>query len=73
MGVLLNLTNETKAELLKHLENYGFIVLNMNFEELKKEGYIKDLYFEKGILFRIEDKPMQNNSIKVFRFGRLKR
>ena len=64
-SLIVNLTDEGKAELLKKLESYGFTVLNMTFEELEKEGYIKDLYFEEGILFKIEDKPIKNNSITM--------
>lgn len=62
---MVNLTNEGKAELLVKLENYGFTVLDMTLEELENQGYIKDLYFEEGILFRIEDKPIKNNSITM--------
>lgn len=64
-SLIVNLTDEGKAELLKKLEIYGFTVLNMTFEELEKEGYIKDLYFEEGISFKIEDKPIKNNSITM--------
>lgn len=62
---MVNLTDEGKVELLKELESYGFTVLDMTFDELEKQGYIKDLYFEEGILFRIEDEPMKNNSITM--------
>ncbi|QUH18860.1 hypothetical protein [Alkaliphilus sp. B6464] len=62
---MVNLTDEGKTELLKKIESYGFKVLDMTFEELEKEGYIKDLYFEEGILFKIEDKPIKNNSITM--------
>lgn len=62
-STMKNLTDETKAELLKTLENYGLTVLDMSFEELKKQGYIEDLYFKEGILFKIEDEIMKNNSI----------
>lgn len=64
-SLMTNLADETKAELLKQLGSYGFIVLDMSFEELQKQGYIKDLYFKEGILFRIEDEPIKNNSITM--------
>jgi len=62
---MVNLTDKTKAELLKELDKYGFIVLNMTFKDLKSQGYIKDLVFKKGILFQIEDEPFKNNCIKM--------
>lgn len=60
-----NLSNEEKLSLVKDLEKYGYIVLNMTFEELEKEGYIKELYFKEGILFKIEDEPANGNSITM--------
>ncbi len=62
---IINLNDEEKAALLKELESYGFTVLDMTIEELKEEGYIKDLYFEEGILFEIEDEPIEGNSITM--------
>lgn len=62
-SLIVNLNDEEKAELLKELENYGFTVLDMTIEELKEKGYVKDLYFEEGILFEIEDEPIKRNSI----------
>lgn len=62
---IVNLTDEGKAKLLNEVESYGFKVLDMTFGELEKEGYIKELYFEEGILFRIEDNPIKNNSITM--------
>jgi Ca-activated chloride channel family protein len=62
---MVNLNNDTKEKLLKTLEDYGLIVLDMTFEELEKQGYIEDLYFKEGILFKIEDEPMKNNTIKM--------
>lgn len=64
-SLIVNLNDEEKAELLKELENYGFSVLDMTFEELKDKGYVKDLYFEEGILFRIKDEPIKGNSITM--------
>ena len=51
--------------LLKSLEDYGFEVLNMTMDELMENGYISELYFEEGILFRIEDQPFKNNSVSM--------
>jgi len=62
---MMNLTDETKAELLNRLEDYGLIVLDMNFKELEEQGYIQDLYFKEGVLFKIEDEPMKNNTITM--------
>jgi Ca-activated chloride channel family protein len=62
---MVNLNDDAKVELLKALEDYGLIVLDMTFEELEKQGYIEDLYFKEGILFKIEDEPMKNNTIKM--------
>jgi len=64
-SLIVNLNDEEKAELLKELENYGFTVLDMTIEELEEEGYVKDLYFEEGILFEIEDEPIKRNSITM--------
>lgn len=64
-SLIKNLSDEQKSILLKEVEDYGHIVLNMSFEELEEEGYIEDLYFEEGILFKIEDISMSNNSITM--------
>ncbi|MTI70882.1 MAG: hypothetical protein FH751_11590 [Firmicutes bacterium] len=64
-SLIVNLNNEEKKELLKDLEKYGFTILDMTIEELKKEGYVKDLYFKKGILFKIKDEPIKRNSITM--------
>jgi len=64
-SLMVNLNDKTKVKLLKHLEKYGFTVLDMSFEDLQKTGYIKNLQFEEGILFQIEDEPMENNRIKM--------
>jgi Ca-activated chloride channel family protein len=60
---MVNLTDEAKSKLMKELDKYGLTVLDMTFEELQKEGYIEDLAFRNGILFRIEDEPMSGNKI----------
>lgn len=62
---IVNLNDEEKAELLKELEDYNLEVLDMTFEELEKEGYIEDLYFEEGIFFEIEDEHIKRNSITM--------
>ena len=64
-SLIKNLSDEQKPILLKEVEDYGYMVLNMSFDELKEEGYIEDLYFEEGILFKIEDISMRNNSITM--------
>ncbi|MFZ5967336.1 MAG: hypothetical protein ACOYVK_09200 [Bacillota bacterium] len=64
-SLMVNLTDEGKEKLLEQLENYGFEVLNMTFEELEKQGYIQELFFKEGILFRIEDEPIKNNTITM--------
>lgn len=60
-----NLTEESKKTFLKNLEKYGLTVLDTNSEELEKNGYIKDTNFEEGILFKLEDEKMKNNTIKM--------
>lgn len=62
-----NLDEESKNDLLKQLEKeyYGTIILDMTFEELKSNGYIKDLFFPDGIFFKIEDSLIKNNSIEM--------
>jgi hypothetical protein len=64
-SVIVNLNDEEKEELLKELENYGFTVLDMTIKQLEEEGYVKDLYFEEGILFQIKDEPIKRNSITM--------
>ncbi len=64
-SAIVNLSEEEKARLLKEMEKYGYNVLDMTFEELEQEGYIKDLYFEKGILFKIEDEAMSGSCITM--------
>lgn len=64
-SLMVNLTEDTKVELLKQLEEYGVIVLDMTYKELEEQGYIQDLYFKEGILFKIEDESMKSNTIKM--------
>ncbi len=39
-------------------------MLDMSFEELQDEGYVKELFFEEGILFEVE-KYTSNSSKSV--------
>lgn len=64
-SLIKNLSDEQKSVLLKEIENYGYIVLDMTFEELEKQGYIEDLYFKEGILFKVEDISKSGNSITM--------
>lgn len=64
-SAIVNLSEEEKARLLKEIEKYGYTVLDMTFDELEQEGYIKDLYFKEGILFKIEDEAISSNSITM--------
>lgn len=64
-SAMVNLNDDAKTELLKQLENYGLELLDMTFDELEKQGYIQDLYFKEGILFKIEDTPLKNNVITM--------
>lgn len=64
-SLMVNLSNEGKDELLNQLKDYGHEILDMSFEELEKQGYIQDVYFKEGVLFRIEDKEIKNNSITM--------
>lgn len=64
-SLIVNLSEEEKAKLLKEVEKYGYNVLDMGFDELEQEGYIKDLYFEEGMLFKIEDETMSSKSITM--------
>lgn len=64
-SLILNLNHSEKQELFQELESYGLIVLDMTIEELEEEGYIKNLFFEEGILFEIEDRPIQGNIITM--------
>jgi len=64
-SLIVNLSEEEVSRLLKEIEKYGYNVLNMTFEELEQEGYIKDLDFEEGILFKIKDEIMSGNSINM--------
>ena len=62
---MINLTETGKERLLTELEKYGHEVLNATFEELEEQGLIEDLHFPDGILFRIKDTPMEDNTITM--------
>lgn len=62
-SLIKNLSDEQMSILLKKVEDYGYIVLDMTFEELEEQGYIDDLYFKEGILFKLEDVSKSKNSI----------
>lgn len=64
-SLIKNLSDEQKFALLKEVEKYGLTVLHMTFEELEKQGFIEDLYFKEGILFRLEDELMSGSSINM--------
>lgn len=64
-SLINSLSVEETTRMLKEIEKYGYTVLNKTFEELEQEGYIKDLYFEEGILFKIKDEPINRNSITM--------
>lgn len=62
-SLIKNLSDEQMSILLKKVEDYGYIVLDMTFKELEEQGYIDDLYFKEGILFKLEDVSKSKNSI----------
>lgn len=64
-SLIKNLSDEQKSVLLKEIEGYGYMVLDLTFEELEKQGYIEDLYFKEGILFKLEDITRSRNSITM--------
>lgn len=64
-SLIKNLSDEQKSALIKEVEKYGHTVLHMTFEELEEQGYIEDLYFKEGILFKLEDKKISGNSITM--------
>jgi len=64
-STIVNLDDEEKDALLEELEDYGYTVLDRTMDELEEEGYVKDLYFEEGIFFEIEDEEIKGNSITM--------
>lgn len=52
---------ENKQDLFKYVaDKYSVTVLDMSIEELKDKGYVKDLFFKDGIVFRV-DKYNENS------------
>lgn len=62
---MTNLTPESKKQLIAVLKKYKLEVLDTTFEKLEADGLIKDLYFEKGLLFRIEDQSVKNDKLTL--------
>ena len=62
---MVNLNDDNRDILLEELDKYGHTVLDMTFDQLEEEEYTRDLYFQKGILIRIEDEVMEDNIIKM--------
>lgn len=59
-----NFSEDDKASFFKYIENkYNVEVLEKDFEQLKDEGYIKDLYFKEGILFKIDEYYENNDNV----------
>lgn len=55
-------SEENKLDLFKYVaDKYNVTVLDMSIEELKNKGYVKDLFFEDGIVFLV-DKYNENSS-----------
>lgn len=55
------------APLTKQVQDFcdekGFELLSLPFEELKAQGYIKDLTFEKGIIISFEDQSLTETTL----------
>lgn len=62
-----NLKPKQKERLLELVGNLGFQVMDTTYTQLVTEGYIKDSYFERGILLEIEDEPMLCDDKMVFK------
>ncbi len=62
-----NLKPKQKERLLELVGNLGFQVMDTTYTQLVTEGYIKDTYFERGILLEIEDEPMLCDDKMVFK------
>lgn len=60
---------EDTAPLLKLMKGFcdqnGYELLTLTFEQLKEQGYIEDLYFDKGILIAFEDKELTETVLKT--------
>jgi len=70
---MVNLTVSGKERLFRGLERYNLILLDKTLQELEDEEYIKNLYFEKGLLVRIDDLPIKEDVIvlnaSIYRSG----
>lgn len=64
-------SNEDKKQLFDYIaKKYNATVLDMNMDELKNAGYVKNLTFEEGILFQVEEyKTYSSSSVS---FGAMK-
>jgi hypothetical protein len=48
-------SKEDKAQLFKYIsDKYNVTMLDMSMDELKNEGYVKDLSFKEGVLFQVD-------------------
>lgn len=64
-SAMTNLDRAAKDKLLKAVEKYNCIVLEDGFDGLEAKGYIKDVWFQEGILFILKDKPPSNGVITI--------
>lgn len=64
-STMVNLTYQSRIELLVWLKGYGYKVLEMTAEELKENGYMVNGYFKNGFLLRFNDQPYENNRITM--------
>ena len=60
---------EDTAPLLALMQDFcdknGCKLLTLPFEQLEEQGYIEDLYFDKGVLISFEDKELTETSLKT--------
>ena len=60
---------EDTAPLVKLVKDFcnknGYELLSLTFEQLKEQGYIEDLYFDKGVLFSFEDQELNETVLKT--------
>lgn len=59
------LSQYDRNELLTLAQSFGFTVLEDNFEGLQEKGYIKDLYFEKGLLFTFAQLEAAEDTLRI--------
>lgn len=62
-STMVNLSAEGRTRMLNELKKYGFIVLDNTMDQLKSEGYVRDLKFENGIFIEIKDQQMKASTI----------